>query len=256
MSTSFLRLRPWHFAHVFSVPLPSLQRCYFFFSSDIWVFVCFGDVWVLRDPTFSAIKKKKKHWEKARQGHIEHVYKISGSLKNGVDIWTFVQLRAKITAWHRNYLVLVYIRFWALILTQYWSYAVSSSTFCAKFCTNMPWSTWKRMVQKKKWVIFFLSTVNSYLLLISLKVCDWSGHIFGASTSPRSFTKKMLCHPLPLFMAVSMIPNMWHSSCYCMRHSWLTQFGVLCLNQLVKHSAVHALTSRVLFISTVRCMFW
>ena len=90
------------------MPLPTLLRFFlnyfpvdirvFVFFGDIWVFVCFGDVWVLRDPTFSAIKKKKKHWEKARQGHIEHVYKISGSLKNGVDIWTFVQLRAKITA--------------------------------------------------------------------------------------------------------------------------------------------------------------
>ena len=33
-------------------------------------------------------------------------------------------------------------------------------------------------------------------------------------------------------MAVSMIPNMSHSSCYWMLHSWLTKFEVLCLNQL------------------------
>ena len=32
-----------------------------------------------------------------------------------MDIWTFVRYYAKITAWHRNYLVLVYSRFWALI---------------------------------------------------------------------------------------------------------------------------------------------
>ena len=55
---------------------------------------------------------------------------------------------------------------------------------------------------------FLLPTVNAYLLLPSLKVCDWSGHIFGASASPTSFTKNWLCYPLPLFMAVSMIPNM------------------------------------------------
>ena len=44
-----------------------------------------------------------------------------------------------------------------------------------------------------------------------------------------------LCHPLPLlFMAVSMIPNTWHSSCYCMRHSFVVhEIGVICLNQLV-----------------------
>ena len=40
------------------------------------------------------------------------ISKIQGlTLKNGVDILTFVRLSAKITAWHRNYLVLVYIRF-------------------------------------------------------------------------------------------------------------------------------------------------
>ena len=46
------------------------------------------------------------------------------------------------------------------------------------------------------------------ILLTCLKVCDWSGHIFGASASPRSWTKKeWLCHPLQLFMAVSLIRN-------------------------------------------------
>ena len=44
-----------------------------------------------------------------------------------------------------------------------------------------------------------------YVLLTSFKACDWSRHIFGASASPRPFTKKNWpCHPLPLFMAVSM----------------------------------------------------
>ena len=60
---------------------------------------------------------------------------------------------------------------------------------------------------EKKWVIFFLPTVNVYLLLTSSKVCDWSGHIFGASASPRSFNKKKGSHPLPLFMAASMVSN-------------------------------------------------
>ena len=34
-------------------------------------------------------KKKKKKSLKARQGHIKHVCKILGSLKNGVDIGTW-----------------------------------------------------------------------------------------------------------------------------------------------------------------------
>ena len=37
---------------------------------------------------------------------------------------------------------------------------------------------------------FFLPIVNVYLLLTSLEVCDWSGHIFGASASPRSCSQK------------------------------------------------------------------
>ena len=53
----------------------------------------------------------------------------------------------------------------------------------------------------------FLATVNAYQYLTFLKVCDWSGHIFDDSASPRSLTKNWLCHPLPLFMAVSMIPK-------------------------------------------------
>ena len=64
---------------------------------------------------------------------------------------------------------------------------------------------------REKVGFFFLPTVNVYLLLTSLKVCDWSGRIFGASPSPRSLTKK-----LDIFM------------CHCMRHwiSWLPKFGV------------------------------
>ena len=77
-------------------------------------------------------------------------------------------------------------------------------------CLETPGRGWSR----KKLGHFFLPTVNAYQYLTSLKVCDWSGHIFCASASPRSLTKKGLCYPLPLFMAVSiMIPNMWYSSC-------------------------------------------
>ena len=77
-----------------------------------------------------------------------------------------------------------------------------------------------------------------YYLTFS-KVCDCSGHIFGASASPRSLTKNWLCPTLPLFVAVSMIPSMLHSSGYCMQHSWLTEFSVLWLNQLVANTGMH-----------------
>ena len=48
---------------------------------------------------------------------------------------------------------------------------------------------------RKKWVTLFLLTVNVWLLLTSLKACDWSGHIFGASASPRFLTKKLAMSP-------------------------------------------------------------
>ena len=59
----------------------------------------------------------------------------------------------------------------------------------------MPWGTWKRLVQKKNGSFFFLPTINAYLFIDFLKVCDWLGHIFGASVSPRSLTKKLAMSP-------------------------------------------------------------
>ena len=56
-------------------------------------------------------------------------------------------------------------------------------------CLGAPGSGWSR----KKRVIVFLSTVNAYQYLTSLEV--WSGHIFGASASPRSLTKKQAMTP-------------------------------------------------------------
>ena len=68
----------------------------------------------------------------------------------------------------------------------------------AQTCLEAPW---KRLVKKKKWVkkkkgsFFLLPTADAYQYLTSLRVCDWSGHIFGASASPRSLTKKMAVPP-------------------------------------------------------------
>ena len=43
---------------------------------------------------------------------------------------------------------------------------------------NTPRSTWTRPVQNKKWAFFFPPTVNAWLLLASLKACDWSTLLF------------------------------------------------------------------------------
>ena len=125
---------------------------------------------------------------------------IGPTLKNGVDIWTFVRLSAKITAWHCNYLVLVYIRYWAL---NFDLILVLSS----QFFDFLRETLYKHALEHPEAVgpekrSFFLPTVNAYQYLASLTVCDWSGHIFGASASPRSLTKNWLCHPLPLLSLI------------------------------------------------------
>ena len=109
----------------------------------------------------------------------------------------------------------------------------------------MPWCTWERLVQKKN-SFFFPPTVNACLLLTSLKACDWSAHIFGASVSPRSLKKKtahgtlfhcswrsawyQICD-IRVFAPSSTVHGGQHYTKYvtfeyCMRHSWLAKFGV------------------------------
>ena len=119
--------------------------CFFSFFVFFVRYLGFCFLGIFGDPTFSAIKNKNKKPIRKRlgKGTLNTCTKFQGlTLKNGVDIWTFVRLSAKITAWHRNYLflvlVLVYNRFRALKLTYCWSYAVNSSIFCAKLSTNMP----------------------------------------------------------------------------------------------------------------------
>ena len=93
--------------------------------------------------------------------------------------------------------------------------------------------------------MFFLLWFSSYdyrlTILNSLKVCYWSGHIVGASTSSiiGPWQKKHCpCHPLLrlLLLAVGMIPNMWHSSYHCIQHSWLMKLGVICLTSSYTHT--------------------
>ena len=75
---------------------------------------------------------------------------------------------------------------------------------------------------EKKGSFFFLPAVNAYPYLTSLKVCDWSGHIFGASASPRSLTKKLAMSPS------STVHGGQHDTKYVtfelLLHSWLTKF--------------------------------
>ena len=116
-------------------------------------------------------------------------------------------------------------------------------TVNSSFFTNMPWSTWKRLVQKKNGPFyFFLEHLGKCLpgiyLLTSWKVCDWSGYIFGASASPSSLTKKLAMSPS------STVHGGQHGTKYVtfelvMRAAFVAdEFWVLCSNQLVRRKKV------------------
>ena len=116
-----------------------------------------------------------------------------------------------------------------------WPYAAIFSFFCAKLCTNMPRSTCRRLVQKKKWethVFFLRKRLNTTDLFEGLWLVGT--HFFGASATARSFTKKT--GYLTLFHCS------WRSAWYQICDIWVAmacgirgwrKFGVICLNQLV-----------------------
>ena len=79
---------------------------------------------------------------------------------------------------------------WGDYCIQGRSHAVTSSNICATRCTTMRWSTLKRLVQKTNASFSILPPVKAWLLMTYSTTCYWSGHIFGASANPRSFTKK------------------------------------------------------------------
>ena len=123
----------------------------------------FFNTWPFRHRKCSATKKRKKNIRKRLGKGILNTYaKFQGlTLKNAVDIWAFVRLSAKITASHSHFLVLVYIRIWALNLTQYWPYAAMSSNVqnFAQTCLGAPRSGWSRT--KEIGDCFFFQ-VNAY----------------------------------------------------------------------------------------------
>ena len=124
------------------------------------------------------------------------------SLKRMVDTWSWARQSAKITAWHRNYLVLeIFISRPSIWLNTGPTLSVIRM-FAPNFlraCLGAPESVSAR---KEDMPFFFSPTVFAWLWLTPLKACDWSGHIFRASASPRSLTKKCLRCPLPLSLTV------------------------------------------------------
>lgn len=94
------------------------------------------------------------------------------------------------------------------------------------FIKGTPWSIPGMHVKPfgsgKKWKKWF---VRKRLIIVDLfeGMKLWSGHIFAAielQPWPGHLTKNnWQCHPLPLFIAASMIPHMRYSSSSCMQHS-------------------------------------
>ena len=77
MSTPFLRIRPWNFAHVLNVPLPGLSRMFFILAENVGSLKTHIS---LQNPQmFAKNTHKNAHSFNARQGHIKHVCKIWGS---------------------------------------------------------------------------------------------------------------------------------------------------------------------------------
>ena len=115
---------PRHFWELDPEILRTCLRCpcrrvndYLFnFSPDIWGFGFLGGYLGLNGPHI--FDQNDNIRERPGSGTLKTCAKFQGlNLKNGVNIWTFVRLSAKVTAWRRNYLVLVYFRFRALNMT-------------------------------------------------------------------------------------------------------------------------------------------
>ena len=86
MSTPFLRVRPWNFAHtrVHCAPAePITNECVFFLFSFLvrylGLYICWGIFGVLRDPTFSAGKNKKHIRKRLGKGTLNTCANFSGS---------------------------------------------------------------------------------------------------------------------------------------------------------------------------------
>ena len=79
MSTPFFRFRPCNFAHV-----PLLTPDVFFFPPDFSSIKIFREKWTTLAQLFSAKKETKKIYThvRPRDGHVEHVCKIAGSISH------------------------------------------------------------------------------------------------------------------------------------------------------------------------------
>ena len=193
-------------------PCRAFNECFFLFLVLFVRYLGFcicWDIWGLTRPHIfgEKMKQNKKHLRKARQGHIKHVCKISGSnsqkQRGHSNLYAVKCKNHGLASYLLGFSIdsILGVKFDLILVLRSQFFQFSREIWCKHALKHL-----EAAGLEKKRVFFFLPTINAYQYLTSSKVCDWSGHIFGASASPRSSTKKRLCHPLPLFMAVSMIP--------------------------------------------------
>ena len=131
----------------------------------------------------------------------------------------------------------------ALTMTWYGSYASNLSSICAKHFTDMPWSTWKRLVQKQMEIKWLLPTgTPDYHWPFRRPVFGWGTRPpLTPALCPKQ-KNNWPCHRLPLFMLVNTLLNIWHSRRYCRWHSWQIFWGGAQLEAVPTRYVIRALS--------------
>ena len=210
-------IRLWYQVCASAEPL----TIFFFCIAQIFV-LYFGRILIVRDATFPAKKQKikQKSFVNGSPGAYITRAKFQGvSLQTGVDIWTNCAVNVqKNTASRPHYLASVLMRFWAfkydfmLVLRgQFFEY-LRETLYKHAFGT-----TWKPLV---------LPAETPYYYWPLLRPVIGRDTFLALAPSLRGpFNNKTVSVTLfHMLMAVRTVPNMLHSSCYCFRYSWLTNF--------------------------------
>ena len=139
-------------------------------------FCIFGDIWVLRDPTFPATKEKKHIRNGLSRGTWNTCAKFQGvSLKNGVDMYLdFCAINCKNHGCFASELVgfsvdsILGFKYDGLIVPTQSVLRIIALNF-VKTCLGAPGSG-----SFRKNVSFFLLAVNTRLLLTSLRAVSYT----------------------------------------------------------------------------------
>ena len=120
------------------------------------------------------------------------------SLKNDVDIWTFVRLSAKIAP-SRHYLYLLYIRCWAINMTWYWFHAVRSYNICSRLWSVHALEHLEAANAKETMIEFssLLTIVDVFEGLVGRDAFSAIAPVQGPQKTER------LCHPVPCLLYTS-----------------------------------------------------